>query len=128
MIALDTCLLIDLDKQNDAAAMTLAKHTQNDEPIMIASLSFHEYLVGLNEKDRVRSINNMKQLFTILEYDSEAALVSSELDSNDRLRGLPRSIGDLIISSTLKRHGIKRVITRDKGGFDYVDGLEVITY
>jgi predicted nucleic acid-binding protein len=128
MIALDTCLLIDLDKQNDAAAMTLAKHTQNDEPIMIASLSLHEYLVGLNEKDRVRSINNMKQLFTILEYDSEAALVSSELDSNDRLRGLPRSIGDLIISSTLKRHGIKRVITRDKNGFDYVDGLEVITY
>jgi len=128
MIALDTCLLIDLDKQNDAAAMTLAKHTQNDEPIMIASLTLHEYLVGLNEKDRVRSINNMKQLFTILEYDSEAALVSSELDSNDRLRGLPRSIGDLIISSTLKRHGIKRVITRDKNGFDYVDGLEVITY
>lgn len=128
MIALDTCLLIDLDKQNDAAAMTLAKHTQSDEPIMIASLSLHEYLVGINENDRELSIQKMKQLFTILEYDSEAAQISSELDSNDRLRGQPRSISDLIISSTLKSHGIKRVITRDKNGFDYVEGLEVISY
>lgn len=111
MIFLDTSFLIDYSRNQ-----SLVDYISDEEESVVSVISYHEIMAGLKRLRGKRELEFFENLFneiTIIPFDEEAAVCSSDLASRLMLSGSPVNGFDLLIAgSAVSRHA-SGILTAD---------------
>ncbi len=128
---LDTTVLIDFMKGNDAVRDKLAELAKKGEPKLITAISIFELHTGLSQSknpsgERKKMLGILSNQ-VVLPFTAESAQKAGEIDG--RLIKEGKRIGELdcmIAGIALLRK--ERVLTRNTNDFSKVNGLEIESY
>ncbi len=131
MPVLDTTFCIDLLRGREAAAELNRLLSQSTAPLGVTPHTHYELHFGIGlsqrpEEERQRVDGLLRELFCFA-FDPEVARTAGRLAARARQGGQPMPLIDLFIAATALAHG-EPVVTRDRGPFDRVAGLEVLSY
>lgn len=123
MIVLDSSAIIDLFLATPRGERV--KEALREQPIGVTSITVHEVLVGVKEKDKDVWKNFFKSI-TVLPFDTEASYQSIEVENSLRKKGEPMAKLDLFIASICMLHNLP-LFTTDKD-FKRIDGLKLSVF
>lgn len=101
MIVLDSSAIIDLFLATPRGEKV--KEALREQPIGVTSITAHEVLVGVKEKDKDVWKNFFKSI-SVLPFDAEASYQSIEVENTLRKKGEPMAKLDLFIASICVLH------------------------
>ena len=130
MIGVDTSTLIDLFKGSDSLVKLLATIK---EPIFLNRVIYLELLFGLdpeNEKHKKEDefYYNLFSSFPNLELDFFSSKKTKEIFWGLKKRGKLVGLFDCVIAGIYLNGGVDKIITKNVGHFENIEGLEVISY
>lgn len=128
MASLDSTFLIDLLRDEPAAAARLDRLETAREPRFVTPAAAAEVMVGahvLGGRSR-RAAEDLLESLAWLEVDRESCRIAGRVGAELIARGEPLGASDLFIAAVSLRYG-QPLITRDRG-FTRVPGLRVETY
>ena len=121
MIILDSSAVIDLFL--GTARGKKVKENIGQEPIGVTSITVHEVLVGVKEREK-ETISNFFKSIIIIPFDADASYKSIELEASLRKKGKAMAKLDLFIASICLLHNLSFLTT--DSDFRIVDGLRAI--
>jgi len=123
----DTGVFVDAERGKLAPAEL---HADEDD-VAVAAVTVAELVAGVHLADDrnrprwQRFVDDVRQTFTVLEYDERIAEVHGELLAVARRSGRPRGTLDLIVAATAVASRRTLVTTDARARFDGLPGLEV---
>ena len=127
---LDSTFVHDVIHGDDAAIARLSALRETDTPVALSSLTVFEVGVGLRGESaryRQRFDEQVKEL-VVLPVSESAARRAVKIQHDLLDRGERIGARDVLIAGTAIGSPDPRVLTRNVGEFERVDGLEVESY
>ena len=126
MIALDSSILIDLEKQRPRALHAMSKLNIQNRPLAIPSVVYSEIYYGSLNKGKKKQQEMLDYLdsFDLLNTSRNSSIILSKLRQNSYSKGIPIPDMDLLIASIVMSNG-GTLITRDEH-FKEIEGLDII--
>lgn len=121
MLVLDSSAVIDLFL--GTARGKKVKETIGQEPIGVTSITVHEVLIGVKEREKEIMSDFFKSIL-IIPFDADASYKSIELETSLRKKGKTMAKLDLFIASICLLHNLS-LLTTDSD-FKIIDGLQAI--
>ena len=121
MHLVDTSAVIELIYGTEKGAEVRQKI--HSEPIFLSSLTIHELLVGLKEKE-VEALEQFFKEVSVLEFDSKAAFKSAMIEKALRQKGAMINKVDILIAGTCLVHNA--TLIGCDGGFTNIPELRSI--
>lgn len=124
---LDSTFLFDLIGRSDAAESKLDELIETETPVSISTLSIYEVRLGLRESEHEifeEILASMVVLPLGLAESQRALSIQRPLHDQDK----PIGDVDSLIAATAVESSDPRVLTRNLGEFERVEGLIVETY
>lgn len=129
-IILDTCILIEAEKQGSIASIF---HYQTDDEFFISVMTVSEMMIGVHRADnearklkRLAIVETLLAHLPIINFTSEIAYVHAELFAYLAKKGQLIGAHDLIIAATAIANDCK-LMTYNHREFARVPGLQLIT-
>jgi predicted nucleic acid-binding protein len=119
----DTCVLIDLDRRNEAAQRIVAQYA--DDELCLCPIVAGEYMAGLSE--RIADARKVVMAFRHYNFGPRTAEIFGIQASRLRLSGSMIGINDLWIASIAIDRGVP-ILTRNTREFERIPELDVRTY
>lgn len=111
MIFLDTSFIIDYSRN-----FSLVDYISEEEESVVSVISYHEIMAGLKRLRGKRELEFFENLFneiTIIPFDKEAAVCSSDLASRLMLSGSPVNGFDILIAGSAVSRQASGILTAD---------------
>lgn len=111
MIFLDTSFLIDYSRNQ-----RLVEYISEEEEPVVSVISYHEIMAGLKRLKGKRELEFFENLFkeiTIIPFDEEAAVCSSDIASRLMLSGSPVNGFDILIAGSAVSRQASGILTAD---------------
>lgn len=123
----DSSFIIDLMAAEAGAAAKLDELVHDAAPIAVSALTVTEVRRGLETAEQRSSFDDVIDDVAVVPFDGDEARTT--VDLLRRLDGAGRPIGavDAMIAATALDRGGK-LLTRNLGEFERVDGLRVVPY
>lgn len=121
MYLLDTSAIIELIYGTEKG--NRVRHAMQHEPISISSLTLHELMVGLKERE-VESLHAFFADVSVQEFDAQSALQSARIERELRKKGALINKVDILLAGSCLAHNLT-LVTCD-GDFAAVSGLQVL--
>ncbi len=126
MAVLDTCFLIDLERENREAWQLLEVVSARREQLRIPSAVWVEYLASMPPEPRDRAVNELLNAATFEPFSRDLADEATLIQHNLFARGEPLGWHDLQVAATARWHH-EPVVTRDTQ-FARVESLRVLSW
>lgn len=123
----DSSFIIDLMAAEAGAAAKLDELVHDAAPIAVSALTVTEVRRGLETAEQRSSFDDVIDDVAVVPFDGDEARTT--VDLLRRLDGAGRPIGavDAMIAATALDRG-EKLLTRNLGEFERVDGLRVVPY
>jgi predicted nucleic acid-binding protein len=111
VIFLDTSFLIDYSRNS-----RLVDYISEEEESVVSVISYHEIMAGLKRLRGKRELEFFENLFgeiTIIPFDEESAVCSSDLASRLMLSGTPVNGFDILIAGSAVSRQASGILTAD---------------
>jgi len=125
----DTCILINYERLGTEIEELIPSREGEAPGVSVVSIA--ELLHGAHRADgekrkqeRLAFVEKVCRLFTIFDYDTEAARVFATISSSTARRGISLGVNDMIIAATALSHGYS-VLTLNGKDFKDIEGLSV---
>ncbi len=130
MIGLDTCVLIDIFKNNRSLVSLLSSI---NETIYVNQLVYLEIVMGLdpsNEKHQSEEAfyDRLFSSFPNLELSPEASKLARKILWELKVDGSPIGAIDCAIAGIYLSNGVDTIVTKNKKHFEKIKGLKVLSY
>lgn len=130
-IIYDTCILINYERLGTKIEDLIPAN--EGEPAGVSVVSIAELLHGAHRADgeerkqeRLAFVEKVCSIFTVFDYDTEAARTFAEIWNSTARRGISVGVNDMIIAATALSLGYS-VLTLNGKDFKNIEGLSVRT-
>jgi tRNA(fMet)-specific endonuclease VapC len=123
-ILLDTNIIIDYLRKKDKVNAIFSKLSLEYTDFYISTITEFEVERGLNEI-HLYDWKKIKNLLTILSFDSEIAIEASGIYKKLKLKNKLIDTADLLIAATAKAYHFS-VATLNRKDFESIEGLDLI--
>lgn len=124
---LDSCFLIDLMMDDDAAGAKLDELLDNPRRTILPAPTVTEVERGLGSTARRQAFRGIVDELSVVPYDHRTSKRAADLLRTLDERGEPIGTLDAMVAATALVHDVP-VVTRNVSEFDRVDGLTVTPY
>jgi len=125
MIGVDTSFLIDFFNGEEDAVNWME---ENKDVVYISENVVYEFLCGNLDNGEIEKFLGFVSHFPIISFDRDSAIRSSEILRNQKRNGTRISHPDTMIAGSYLGHEIGKIVTRNPGDFENIQGLEVLEY
>lgn len=122
-IGADTSFLIEFFKGAEPAVAFMEK---NAKRLVVSELVIHEFLCGNLTKNETLTFLGAMKSFPSVEFNRDAALISSVLFRDGKNKGRTTSHADCLIAGSYRAAGVTEIVTLNVKHFTGMQGVVTI--